>query len=738
MPESTSAADEMTDTARTELDSDRFDYYVTLDLGSESMAACFQHREDRAPIPIHLQRLASRLLPARSGQLGAELLHEENEEAPSDRLRTRISLEGGRQPQPLPAVHATQILQDEDHSTLFGFFHPEGRALGAKLLPNPKLLFQTGVRKIIPEVEAAGGGTATFQAAELLEHLIGQVLINFVLGAPEIKEDAKSRGIAFQLERVHLSITVPNVYSLGHARKLEAFLRERVPVGAVRVVYESDAIAYYMMGNVLPTDPPEIGELKDNLWAVLRQDDQGDPQQEGFLLLTIDIGKGTTDLSLFNFYMARRGQGRVLSCDISARTGRSHGGARLSYLLAAHFETRIRGVLASYEMDERLASAIAEARTKVGLLAQPGWVSGRASLLGAAEKLVEAVKRHIDGDYRITLTLEQQAPLVQTLAHAVRAEVARALAPARTSKAEAPALTSVAEATSLSPEELLDNLERDLERALYLPAQLPTDTFSSSLQRRFSRFRRRSSEQVAENAPFLQLRRDLELYVRANVDEPLDWLNEMAAAREFGGQTPLTRRRSKFVVVAGQASQFQPIQQAIQKWVTERMGLPSGDLVFLRGKLAKFACSFGAQWFFRNAIQVSNPDAILGSYAFLRAGGLVTLPMKEFESRQILEVPLDAGEYWLIFQPRHIEQAVQASVEEIKKIRDSGAVAYIRTLGMSEPWTIQLQYGGPEVGIQFRLKGREDWSDLAPEATFGDIDENIYSKTWPEAVNDAK
>jgi hypothetical protein len=737
MPE-TNSADEMAETAaRPEFDFDRFDYHVTLDLGSESMAACFQHREDKAPTPINLQRLASQLLPARGGQLGAELLYEENEEDPSARLRTRISLEGGRQPPKLPPEHATLALQDEDDSTLFGYFHPEGRALGSKLLPNPKLLFQTGVRRIIPEVLAKGGGTVSLEPAELLEHLIGQVLVNFVLDAPEIREDARLRGVIFQVNRVHLWITIPNVYSLGHVRKLEAFVRDNIPVGAVRAIYESDAIAYYMLGDARAADPPEIVEFKDNLSTAQRQ---GDSQQEGFLLLTIDIGKGTTDLSLFNFYMASHGDGSILSCDISARTGRSHGGARLNYLLAAHFEMRIRGVLAVYgAKDGRLASAVTEARTKVGLLAQPGWVSGRAALLGAAEKLVEEVKRHIDGDYRITLTLARQEPLVHALAHAVRVEVERAFTPP--SLTGASASKGAAKAASLSPEELLDHLEKDLERALYLPAQLPTDSFVSSLQRFFSRFLSRSRARIAENAPFLQLRRDIEAYVQANVDEPLDWLSEMAAARERSGQTPLAQHRGKFVVVAGQASQFQPIQKAIKRWVTDRIGLPPGDLVFLRKKLAKFSCCFGAQLFFRKAIQVSNPEAILGSYALIRNGfpaSLIPLPMNEFENRKILQVPLDAGEYWFIFQPRHIAQPVENSVDKIRAIRNSGAVAYICTLGKLKPWTLELLYGGPEVGIQYRPKGTEKWTGIVPEATFGDVDENIYSKTWPEAVDDAK
>lgn len=754
--------------SRVELNAEDFDYYVALDLGSESMAACFQYREEREPTDIDLQRLADWLLPTGQGQIGAELLREENESARSSRLRTRISLEGGRQSSPpLPPDHARLELEENDHTTLFGFFHPEGSALGTKLLPNPKLLFQTGIRNIIPEVRTREGDTATFRAGELLEHLIGQILINFVLNSPQLRDDAKSRGITFEKRRVLLFLTIPNVYSQGHASKLERFIQAEIPIGAVRVIYESDAIAHYMMGRLLDKiDPPAISSLKQNIRASLRSAaDRTDPRPEGCLLLTIDIGKGTTDLSLFNYYLARHDGGNVLSHEISARTGRSHGGVRLSYLLAAHFDARIGRVVDAYaKRGGRLAKAIADVRPQIGILAQPGWPSGRARLLGAAEKLVETIKRHVDANYRITLTAAEQRPLARALAQAVRAEIEQATPINRPAKTEAEVPASAGAPTAAqepqSTKSPFDRLEQDLEDVLLLPKHLPREEFAIRFPRWLARLVGRPMAPVDERAPFVKLRRDLEDYVRANVDEPLEWLNEMAAAREDDGKTPLGSGIPTFVVVAGQASQFGPIQQAIEMWAKERLGISSaeGDLVFLHGKFAKFACCYGAQWVFRNAIQTTNPDAILGSYAFLGVGGLIPLPMRTFEARQIVEKQLNAGEYWLIFQPRHLDPNHQATEEEITALLRSGSVAHIRTLRKTDPWIVQLRYKGPEAGFQYRPKKKEEekeqakeketerakeedeetWIDLAPEANFGDIDENIYLKTWPEAVPNAK
>ena len=128
-------------------------YLITLDLGSESMAACFQHRSGRRPAPINLQALAHDLVPQDAGKTPLDLL-KEDDGVVSPRLRTRISLRAEKQPTPLPPEHAQIRFNKSLGNSIFNFFHREGEALSSnRLIPNPKLLFQTGIREIVPWVK---------------------------------------------------------------------------------------------------------------------------------------------------------------------------------------------------------------------------------------------------------------------------------------------------------------------------------------------------------------------------------------------------------------------------------------------------------------------------------------------------------------------------------------------------------------------------------------------------------
>ncbi len=229
-----------------------FDYFIALDLGSESMAASFQHRGDSEPFAIDLQQRAEELLPTDPQKAPLDLMTEEDG-SPSQQLRTRIGLVG-RQPSPLPSSHADLSISQLETDSVFEFFHREGESLRKDLLPNPKLLFQTGVRNVIPRLKSTSSGRVQYEPAELLQNLTVQVLNNLVLNARELD---------------HVIITVPNVYSLTHAKSLEAFVRRHVNVGAVDYMYESDATAHYMLGEVQRGEPDEVRGAKRRISELL-------------------------------------------------------------------------------------------------------------------------------------------------------------------------------------------------------------------------------------------------------------------------------------------------------------------------------------------------------------------------------------------------------------------------------------------------------------------------------------
>ena len=121
------------------------EYFIGIDLGSESMAACFQHRDARRPTTIDLQARAEELRRWQKGMQPIDLLWEETGSGrrPSHRLRTRISLREKKQPSPLPDEHASLSFTDSYDASIFNFYHLEGEALASEyLIPNPKLLYE--------------------------------------------------------------------------------------------------------------------------------------------------------------------------------------------------------------------------------------------------------------------------------------------------------------------------------------------------------------------------------------------------------------------------------------------------------------------------------------------------------------------------------------------------------------------------------------------------------------------
>ncbi|HEV3075992.1 MAG TPA: hypothetical protein VHB47_16345 [Thermoanaerobaculia bacterium] len=770
-----------------------FEYFIGLDLGSESMAACFQHRDAARQATIDLQARAEELagLKAGTGMGRVDLLYDElpnDGRKRSHRLRTRISLREGQQPSPLPDEHARLPLVDGSETSIFKFFHLELQALASKLVPNPKLLFQTGISDVIPAVKAPGAEerSVQYEPAELLSHLTVQVVNNFVLSAKELTADARRHGQrAFDPSTALLTLTVPNVYSLTHVKELEDFVRRHTGVGEVRTMYESDAVAHFMIGEPQEGEPRQVQEMKQQIGQVLKQRrrDAGSCR-----VLTIDVGKGTTDLSLFNYDFNRRA--RSFTHDVLGRTGRSHGGARLSYILVEHLERRIQQVLErAKRMSGPISNAVAEKRQSVSLLIQPPAAAVRGKLLGTAEELVEAYKRALDENYRLAPEVNL-LPLVEGLVEVIGEEIAAApsIAPAlAAAKSAATAsrgpgfeATGPGAAASGAPRpgaaassvrdpssDPHDQLQRDLRQlkdslaaAITFPRELPRDAGGPPPQQAEGAWRRWVSAwwrfvgacrrlvgrpsarpapapaRPASDPAFAELRAKLEGYVRQNGVEPLEWLYYMANQREHRrARGRVIGGEDTFVVVAGQASRFKPLRKAIRERVRDLVGINlERQLLFLPDQLAKLACCFGAQSYYLAALTCNNPDEIMGTYGFLSrfVTELQNLDMAKFNQRDaVQDVSLMPGSYWLVYQPRAFGRA-EAPEEDF----DRGSMAYIRSYAFTRGGAIRVRYRGWKYGIEIAQNGTA-FDPVRFGATYGNLGntlDDIYRKTWPEAV----
>jgi len=663
-------------------------HYVALDLGSESMAAYYESSKTDEGEMIRLQAHAAELL----GHDSPDLLMDKGQQSP--RLRTRIGLEDGRQPHPLPLSHAMLDFLDTENrrldgygESLFSYFYLPDQEFGRAIMPNPKIPFQEGGAKVVPRVEATGSSKRVRHSPEqLLQHLTVQVLRNLVLRSPELRH--------IDPQEIHLVLTVPNVYSLVHVKNLVDFIRTNAGVGDVSFLYESDAVSYLLLDAPRDDGPKDLEAFKRRL--------RGRKNQQALRIATIDIGRGTTDLSLVEIQTPRRTRtapnraAPATGSDqrqhfVFARTGKSDGGNRLSYIFASYYEDVVREAFAVHKRIPPFS--FLEVKGSVGAI--------QAFALAALEDLIEEIKIYMTRDFHLKLSEARQLALVDAVVH----QLMHGLDPSW-------------DGTGNSADRGLLELYERLRRDLVLPRKLPRNLRGWLLSWQ--------GGGSMDEERLVRLREALESYVRHNVIHLIDELAAMAAKREG-----LSRRKetldkdNTFVVVAGQASQFAPVAYAIREHLGKEYDLSLENIHFLRSADAKEACCRGAVHFLRSEVNLANPEELHGIYGFLNATAMGQLDafkpadMSLIRSGGECTVTFDVrSQYWLIFSPR-----VEIEPDRPPQLHD-GTTAVISSFK----------------GSQFKVRYDPDRLTLFVNdeevrlATYGNIKESIYPKIWPEVL----
>jgi hypothetical protein len=671
-------------------------HYVALDLGSESMAAYYESSRADEGEMISLQAHAAELL----GHDSPDLLTDKGQESP--RLRTRIGLEDGRQPHPLPLSHAMLDFLDPEnrrldgyYESLFSYFYLPDQEFGRAIMPNPKIPFQEGGAKVVPRVEATGSSKPVRHSPEqLLQHLTVQVLRNLVLRSPQLRH--------IDPKEIHLVLTVPNVYSLVHVKNLVDFIKANAGVGDVSFLYESDAVSYLLLDAPRDDGPEDFEAFKRRI--------RGRKNQQALRIATIDIGRGTTDLSLIEIQTPQRTSttadrsAPATGSDqrqhfVFARTGKSDGGNRLSYIFASYYEEVVRQTFASHKRIPPFS--FLEVRGSVGAI--------QAFALAALEDLIEEVKFNMTREFHLRLSEARQLELVDAIIH----QLMHGLDPSWNGNGN-PADRGLRE------------LFVGLRRNLVLPGKLPRNLRGWLLS-----VRRSAKEQGGvDEERLVALRNEIESYVRSNVVQLIDELAGMAEKRErLSKRTEALDKANTFVLVAGQASQFAPVAHAIREHLAKVYDLPAENIHFLRSSDAKEACCRGAVHFLRSEVNLANQEELHGIYGFLNAAALgekdtfEPADMSLIRSGGVCTVTFDVrSQYWLIFSPR-----VEIEPNRPPKLHD-GTTAVISSFRGSQ---FKVRYDPDRLALFVN-------DEEVRLATYGNIKESIYPKIWPEVLRPAK
>jgi hypothetical protein len=699
--------------------------HVALDLGSESMAAYYDDPHAGVGGMIQLQEPAQALMEADGFNLldqTIDYLKEKTEKGsarPSPRMWNRIQFRDGAQPREPGVDHAKLEFVGSSNGqyqqSLFKYFHlDDGWPGEGKIVPNPKILFQHQVKRILPaNVDARGNSNEKVNVTPemLVKHLTLQVIINFVLNSRELRyADRKD---------IHLTITVPNVYSLPHAESLKAFVKENTDVGKVDILSESDAVAYYVLTGRDDRDPPELKTFKEWLRKSLIK-------RKKLCLITLDIGKGTTDLSCvlveqpkvaekhralgfpFNIiFGSKRGEEVPSPTDrrkrhsVQGKTGKCSGGNYLNYIFARYYDRRLRAAARTLEE----ATGIKVPFGFIQRASKSDLLEPQRKTVYALEQLIEEIKPSVTEQFGVGLSAERQHELLTAV------------------------VNHMFQRYDSDPGDAKYNeFHEQLINALIIPRTLGGGEMLSFFKLLAPR-RRDGGSIRPTTSETASLRADLEAYVRENINELFDSLRKLVKEHQAVLGNGQEIDRNTFVVVSGQASQFKPIQHAVKAKCKE-LQIKTRQLYTMSGVACKEACSRGVISYRKLNMWHLNERELHGTYGCLSYG----MDEEEFKPFDMSKIKNGNGtttisfqnamEYYIVFTTRSSEEVLKDPPR-----RNDGQTAFIKTFTDTSEFVMEYDRDNLQLKVN-----QEELNFVG----FGDISSSIYPKVWPEILEPAE
>ncbi len=185
-------------------------------------------------------------------------------------------------------------------------------------LPNAKVVFlaePTRVRRFESVTQGVG---LDLDPQQIIRLQLSQILNQFALQNPLVRRRRSNSGSDWGGTSIVLS--VPNSYSPTNSTAIKKFVEQDCPHANVSCISESDALVLYCCSQFKVARREALGVDANPLSQMT--------------ILTLDIGKGTTDATL----AVVGPKNNRLSITPKARTGKFTGGAKLTYSLVKFLE----------------------------------------------------------------------------------------------------------------------------------------------------------------------------------------------------------------------------------------------------------------------------------------------------------------------------------------------------------------------------------------------------------------
>lgn len=680
-----------------------YKYIAVLDLGSESMYAFIGSNEGYDNIQdIELQNKDNIFKWTGRNISDIEVFKDTNGKI-SSRLLNKIALNTDKGEligdDAKKELHAKLDFNKDNNyingKSIFNFFQ-ENANYNFQYLCNPKVIYSKGVKDLLPEIKS-GNSIIEVESDLYLKHLMAQVVNNLIRYSPQTKDILP--------EEIKLVVTIPNVYSPTHAKELVDFLKANTEHKHISYIYESETIIYAS----LFADYKQFDSERNSVYDELQFITESIFKEEKFgkkYIISHDIGKGTTDLSLFSISSLEENKHHRNITNMS-RIGVTKGGNVLDYIFVEYFNE----ILLQYYKENDLEDEEHFSFTKKIIIERREGEQNKINNL--LQKIIFLIKSNISEKYNLPkgiyyqiqkYEIEADDESIGVLLNKKIKEVCNLIHK-----------LNLGFETKKYNEKFEDEKVdiKDLEVSLY-------DKFISSIFRKKIFFKPTLAK---------SLKKSIETYVNELSEVLPDILKHNTIIRDPNtkngdiGNTP----ENTFLIISGQASQFKPLLVKLKYKYNKTFKLKKTNILALKGEMLKKICAIGGYTKERNRnYTIINKDELLADYFF-------KYTVKGFPDSFIDYAKLNSGD---MIKENNIKGNVNLFYSTI--LRKELLSRKLSTLIQKEDYESFIRQFNNKTGITIQYdKVNKHFivdEEIIKLGSNIDTDYNIYKNIWPEIL----
>lgn len=684
-------------------------------------------------------------------------------------LRNRFQL--AKAGQELPEEHAEITFFDNPsryNESIFRFFCEEDEpTLSNKTIPNPKILALNDTAKLLTHI-TIDDNRVQFGQKQLLTHLICQIVNNFVInGLKELEDFIDGKPVSVNKNNVHLILSFPNIYDLRLIQDILNFLKTKAGVGKIEHVYESDAIIGYIHNTKIYRDFCK-GEKSYGVFSAKRKE---------HYILTMDVGRGTTDLSLVKIEgdkEDKKSPNKVPTEKITkiGSYGLPQGGNTLNYIFAGYYNRVFENLLASEKWD--LPFNFIEQ-------ASPQQAQLQRRVLEQLEKLIEQEKKRITKSFELdggVIEQNKTQEILETLWENIKDSLKVTTGYLSDPQATRTPLEDVGkkliQAFSLNSQELktakniadtygstwVDSIKGTIGRFLpksrrseysYLEevrthvAKKEQQWAIASQNDAKTTIKQTGAHKPIEKPELVKLVWDIKLYIaeiaRVSIDRVIRMANVNLGTNPFGYETEYLDKRDVLLIIAGQAAYFAPLKNAIEEAAKDAN---IHHIKFLDYKNAKYACCKGAaNYAYAKFLHAEAHPIDFGTYMlvpkiysfFAEVEPEVIYPreIRKSEGRKkIIDLP-QGVQYILCYFPYIISADDRPKADDETGFLNLEGAYYYE--GSEQEGNVQITIEADYMTINGKRYYPKNFSDIPEDKQLRKhLTRTVYSKLWPEAL----